>query len=280
MASVCSEQLGLAGGQGAEGPHRAHHRPGGRRAHGAGVFATRPRTARAAQRQLPQEGARLRARPLCPQSVASAGHDCSLRFWDLDKREEILCIAEAHRGKITGLCAASDARMLASFGAEALVKVWSMGSHALLYSLQMGAGISDVAAMAWCSANQTWLTAGNDDCIRIWSKDHQVCRVKGTAWRLCRFLTRRVAVSCRAPQVSSLVVAEGGVNALYCDNARRVVLAATRRLSIVAISLENGAEHCSFKGHSDMIRTVAELEERKQYVSVAWDGGCVPFSFL
>lgn len=196
----------------------------------------------------------------------------------MDKREEILCIAEAHRGKITGLCAASDARMLASFGAEALVKVWSMGSHALLYSLQMGAGISDVAAMAWCSANQTWLTAGNDDCIRIWSKDHQVCRGKGLA--LVVFSHGVWPFPCRSLQVSSLVVAEGGVNALYCDNARRVVLAATRRLSIVAISLENGAEHCSFKGHSDMIRTVAELEERKQYVSVAWDGGCVPFSLL
>ena len=67
--------------------------------------------------------------------LASAGADCSLRFWDLRTRHEIACLARAHEGPVAALCYGAERAELASCGPEAVAKVWCTRSHSLKYVL-------------------------------------------------------------------------------------------------------------------------------------------------
>lgn len=123
------------------------------------------------------------------------------------------------------------------------MRVWSTETLALLYEVNTHAAA--VSAVCWCPYNGTWVTAASDDILRVWKANKQQSTIRTQG--------------------------DNGINTLFIDCARKVLLAAGRGRSIHILSLENGQELGCLLGHTDQVRAVVLLEERKQYVSVAWD---------
>lgn len=178
------------------------------------------------------------------QSIASAGWDKSIRFWDLATRQGLGSIPDAHRGPIHGIVSALETGELASFGAEGAVRVWSTQSRAVLYEIDTHA--ASVGAVCWSAAQGAWVTGASDGVVRVWRGGRQ--------------------------QSAMRLPSDSGISALLVDDARKVVLAAGRGRSIHVLSLESGQPLGCLLGHSDEVGAVVLLEERSQYVSVSLDG--------
>lgn len=123
------------------------------------------------------------------------------------------------------------------------MRVWSTETLALLYALDTHA--AGVSAVCWCAYNETWVTGASDDVIRVWRGPKQQGAIR--------------------------IQNDNGLSALFVDCARKLLLAAGRGRSIHILSLETGQEVGCLRGHTDQVRAMVILEERKQYVSVAWD---------
>jgi WD40 repeat protein len=107
----------------------------------------------------------------------TAGHDRTLRLWDLEKGTMARrfddpatasgeTAAAAHSGPVEACAFNNDASVVASGGKDGVVKVWDTETGALKFSLAAHSG--PVKAVAFSRDGQWLATAGSDKSIRIW----------------------------------------------------------------------------------------------------------------
>ena len=113
---------------------------------------------------------------LWDHSLASAGMDRTIRFWDLQTRKEAHCVPDAHENAMHSLerCALREEIATAALG-EDRVKIWrASGPYdpdeeegARLVGVLAG-HVEAVTAVKWCEWREVWITASNDRTFRLW----------------------------------------------------------------------------------------------------------------
>mmetsp|Transcript_22487 Transcript_22487/g.73031 ORF Transcript_22487/g.73031 Transcript_22487/m.73031 type:complete len:760 (+) Transcript_22487:29-2308(+) len=184
--------------------------------------------------------------------LASVSHDLSLRFWDLHTKHEMEVIAHAHDTPITCLEFSDMREELATCAAEPAVKVWCAFGKRLKYTLSGHA--ADVTQVKWCAFRACWVTGSDDDTIRLWDGDGNC--------------------------LQTILHRGESVTTMHIDNANQLLLAAfiDRVIRVFDFSHHEGDgglvnEHvqCKLTGHMDLVRAIAHVEEKDQYMSASWD---------
>ena len=191
--------------------------------------------------------------------LVSASHDRSLRFWDLHTGHDLAVIEMAHPQPIAGILYCQEREELLTWAEGSDVAfVWSSYRREVVYTL--GDHNGEVQAACWCDALEVWVTAAADNYIRIFDATGRVSR-----------LFRYRGEDCTA---------------LLCEGIEAHLFVATldceiRGYSLLAQPLEEdvgifGDEApppllAKWSGHTDCIRRIIRIPERKQYLSVGWD---------
>jgi len=188
--------------------------------------------------------ARITALACCSDQVlASVSHDKSLRFWDLHTRHEIDVVENAHGTPIHSLEYCECREELATAAHETTAKVWCSFKHSLKYVL--GGHTRDVTQVRWCPFKNCWVTACDDELIRLFDTD--------------------------GVEMSRFVFKGESVTTMYMDCKHELLVCAMVDRAIRAYDIETGDLVRKYSGHGDLVRQLAQVEERGQYLSCSWD---------
>ena len=103
--------------------------------------------------------------------LASAGADCSIRYWDLHTRLEMHRADRAHDTPVHALRRAPSREEFASAAADSAVKIWS-DHHPFALRGVLAGHSGDVTAVEWCQwGRDAWITAADDRTFRLWDPD-------------------------------------------------------------------------------------------------------------
>jgi WD40 repeat protein len=127
----------------------------------------------------PFEGHNKQVKSLCfsPSSeslLASAGGDCEIKLWDLQKWECVNIFAEKHTDIIESIRFSHDGLMLASGGDDQEVRLWDVQSCQCLRTLK---GFTNwVWSLAFSPDNSNILASANGDwTVRLWNINDERC---------------------------------------------------------------------------------------------------------
>ncbi|OWZ15296.1 hypothetical protein PHMEG_00011095, partial [Phytophthora megakarya] len=99
--------------------------------------------------------------------IVTAGADGRLLFWDCDEHDPVQFIVDSSRLKITCARVSPSGRFLATCGEDCEVKLFDVGSSALLASSR---GHSNtVNALAWSPDERQLVSVGSDSCVCVWN---------------------------------------------------------------------------------------------------------------
>ncbi|POM59031.1 Quinonprotein alcohol dehydrogenase-like superfamily domain containing hypothetical protein [Phytophthora palmivora] len=99
--------------------------------------------------------------------IVTAGADGRLLFWDCDEQDPVQFIVDPNRLRITCARVSPSGRFLATCGEDCEVKLFDVGSSALLASSR---GHSNtVNALAWSPDERQLVSVGSDSCICVWN---------------------------------------------------------------------------------------------------------------
>ena len=103
--------------------------------------------------------------------LASAGADCSIRYWDVRTRLEMHRADRAHDTPVHALRRAPSREEFASAAADPAVKIWS-DHHPFELRGVLAGHSGDVTAVEWCQwGRDAWITAADDRTFRLWDPD-------------------------------------------------------------------------------------------------------------
>jgi WD40 repeat protein len=105
---------------------------------------------------------------------------------------------------------------------------------------------SEVTQVCWSGLSCQWVTGSADGTVRLWpgASDSETAE-------MCTTVGDPVSVMCVDQITGCIVVAVQNTLKMY-----------NRSLELVQVS----------RGHSDVIRSIIHIPDRKQYVSSSWDG--------
>ncbi|KAG2766483.1 hypothetical protein PC129_g18290 [Phytophthora cactorum] len=99
--------------------------------------------------------------------IVTAGADGRLLFWDCDEPDPVQFIVDPSRLRVTCVQVSPSGRFLATCGEDCEVKLFDVGSSALLASAR---GHSNtVNALAWSPDERQLVSVGSDSCICVWN---------------------------------------------------------------------------------------------------------------
>ncbi|ETI42043.1 hypothetical protein L917_12232 [Phytophthora nicotianae] len=99
--------------------------------------------------------------------IVTAGADGRLLFWDCDEPDPVQFIVDPSRLKVTCAQVSPSGRFIATCGEDCEVKLFDVGSSALLASAR---GHSNtVNALAWSPDERQLVSVGADSCICVWN---------------------------------------------------------------------------------------------------------------
>ncbi|GMH37514.1 hypothetical protein BSKO_05387 [Bryopsis sp. KO-2023] len=106
--------------------------------------------------------------------------------------------------------------------------------------------VPEVTQVRWVSFRDCWITAADDDMMRIWSRGGDL--------------------------LHSFVYNGGSVQCLFVDEINQLILAATLDKSVAVYTLEDPVPIARYRGHDDIVRSIGYLSEKGLYVTGGWDG--------
>ncbi len=98
--------------------------------------------------------------------IASAGHDQTIKVWDVRARKELLWL-RGHDGAVLSVCFSPDGSKIVSASADGTVKVWdSQGGEATLTFKGHSEG---VLCVRFSPDGKQIASAGADNTVRLWN---------------------------------------------------------------------------------------------------------------
>ncbi|GBG74555.1 hypothetical protein CBR_g18966 [Chara braunii] len=179
------------------------------------------------------------------QVLVSVSHDMSIRWWDLNTRQETHAVEKAHNTPITSVAYSADRDELATCASEPLAKIWSSDTYSLKATLTGLPG--DIANVKWSSMQKgIWVTGADDGTVAIWSAE-------------------------TGKPVTNTCFTGESVTCLCVDEINEVILAGMSSNLIRALDIDLSTTLRVYAGHSDAIRCIVHIKEKAQYLSASWD---------
>jgi len=98
--------------------------------------------------------------------VVTTGQDKRVSFWDLREPQPLQVIPDAHAGEGTCVCISPDGKLVASGGADQVVRLWEFSSGRLL--TEVIGHSSSITSIQMSFDNQTIISSGADGTVVIW----------------------------------------------------------------------------------------------------------------
>lgn len=105
--------------------------------------------------------------------------------------------------------------------------------------------VPEVTQVRWVNYRQVWVTAADDDIIRIWNP--------------------------QGVKMHYFTYTGGSIQCLYVDEVNQLLLAAMLDKTAYVYDLDDPLPKAKYSGHSDVIRSMAHIPERHCYVTASWD---------
>ncbi|KAF5833397.1 WD40-repeat-containing domain protein, partial [Dunaliella salina] len=105
--------------------------------------------------------------------------------------------------------------------------------------------VPEVTQVRWASFRNCWVTAADDDMIRLWS-------VEGI-------------------KLHQFSYSGGSVQCLYVDEKHKLLVASMLDKHACVYDLDDPIPRATFKGHSDVVRAISYLESCDCYITASWD---------
>ncbi|KAL6755154.1 WD40-repeat-containing domain protein, partial [Haematococcus lacustris] len=103
----------------------------------------------------------------------------------------------------------------------------------------------EVTQVRWVASRGVWVTAADDDMIRLWSP----AGVKLSQWSQNG----------------------GSVQCLYVDNVNNLLVVAMQDKGCCVYDLDDPIPRATYKGHTDVVKGIGYLAAAKCYVTASWD---------
>ncbi|KAJ9523676.1 hypothetical protein QJQ45_020098 [Haematococcus lacustris] len=103
----------------------------------------------------------------------------------------------------------------------------------------------EVTQVRWVASRGVWVTAADDDMIRLWSP----AGVKLSQWSQNG----------------------GSVQCLYVDNVNNLLVVAMQDKDCCVYDLDDPIPRATYKGHTDVVKGIGYLAAAKCYVTASWD---------
>lgn len=97
--------------------------------------------------------------------LASAGHDKTVRLWNMEDKREIAILTE-HEWEVWTVAFSRDGNRLATGGSDGTAKIWDVEARRVLETHK--AHRNDVRAVAFSRDGKLLLTAGTDQLAYLW----------------------------------------------------------------------------------------------------------------
>jgi len=105
--------------------------------------------------------------------------------------------------------------------------------------------VPEVTQVRWVSYRSCWVTAADDDMIRLWGPD--------------------------GVKLHQFTYQGGSVQCLYVDEVNQLLVTAMLDKSAYVYDLDDPIPRAEYKGHQDVVRAVGYLKESNCYVTASWD---------
>jgi WD40 repeat protein len=157
--------------------------------------------------------------------LIASGHDNgSIRIWDIEKRQKIHSLADAHKS-VSALAFSADGKTLASAGEEKSIHLWDVANGEPRRTLS---GHKDrIPALAFHPLQPRLFSAGWDTTVRVWDA--------GTGEPI-------ILLNNHASQVHTIALSPGGHLLASADSADSIHLWDLERNRDVKVWAGNGAE--------------------------------------
>jgi WD40 repeat protein len=100
--------------------------------------------------------------------LASAGSDCTVRFWKLNSGRQITAF-KAHSAPVNSLAFNADGQLLATASNDGTVRLWHIDQGKLIAILKGHEGrVWSVASVPSSDGIPRWVSAGWDGTLRLW----------------------------------------------------------------------------------------------------------------
>jgi len=188
--------------------------------------------------------------------LASVSWDLSLRLWDLTSESagSAHVVENAHDDYILSVAYSPELEQLASASADQGAKLWdltSMKSEDSSSSVESACcGVlrghkADVSHVKWNSPRRLWVTGSEDHSVRLWNKDGQ--------------------------QVGEIHPPGDAITALAVDQRLGYIMVASMDKAMRVYSPTTQEIVQQHTGHSDAVRCIIHVPEKRQYITASWD---------
>ena len=236
--------------------------------------------------------------------LASAGADCSIRYWDVRTRLETRRADRAHDAPVHALRRAPSREEFASAAADPAVKIWS-DHHPFELRGVLAGHSGDVTAVEWCRwRRDAWITAADDRTFRLWDPDTRatlrtLAFAGDVVTAACVDAVNRCFIAATADAVVRVYDASqltgddddrdddepadldegkgkenvdepGRTRGKSVDDASRSSKRASEYVNGVRVDA-HAVARATFRGHADAVCAVAHLPRRRQYVTAGRD---------
>lgn len=173
-------------------------------------------------------------------TLASVGHDQTIRLWDLTTQS---CIAnlQGHRSWVSSIAFSPDGKTFASSSQDSLIKLWDLCTHSCIVSLQ--GHDEGVNSIAFSPDGKTLASVGYDSFIKFWDVSTQSC-------------------------IASIAIDGGWLNSIaFSPDGKKLVTGGQDR-TIKLWDIETLAFIAIFDGYDDWVSTVSFSPNGQTFASV------------
>ncbi|KAG2444756.1 hypothetical protein HXX76_001500 [Chlamydomonas incerta] len=110
---------------------------------------------------------------------------------------------------------------------------------------QANRDVPEVTQVRWVAFRHCWVTAADDDTIRLWNPDGH--------------------------KLQQFTYTGGSVQSIYVDNSNRLLVAAMLNRTAFVYDLDDPMPLARYAGHTDVIRGIGYIKDCDTYVTASWD---------
>ncbi|KAK9811558.1 hypothetical protein WJX72_005843 [[Myrmecia] bisecta] len=175
--------------------------------------------------------------------LASISHDQTIRLWDLHTLKLMKTVPDAHETPLQCISYCAERDEFATCAMDTFAYVWDAVTVRVKHALTGHSG--EVNQVRWVEFKQCWLTASDDDTMRLWNSEGE--------------------------QLMEIAYVGGSIQSIYVDNVNDLVLAAMLDKVVRVYSLDSQLPVIKYSGHTDVIRSIGYLSDKGLYVTGSWD---------